>query len=234
MSAPTSEKISRRPLYAEALRSIREAILRGDIPPGTRLYELELARRLDLSRGPVREALRQLEQEGIVVSSPHLGASVVSIDAAEIEDATSIRTFLETLHSDATIERLTDADLADLAACVEQIREASRSSDAALISETDFGFHERLLRIAGSPIVQQVWRMLAGRLRMSLALSNVIYLREVGDVAETHRPVMEALEARDAAQLDTALTAHIEESRTILRRLLDSRESPPTPNGKDE
>ena len=92
MSARVDERIPRRPLYVEAVRSIRNAILRGAIPPGTRLHELELARRLDLSRGPVREALRQLEQEGIVVSSPHLGASVVSIDAADIEYA-SLRTF---------------------------------------------------------------------------------------------------------------------------------------------
>ncbi|MDP9257862.1 MAG: hypothetical protein M3Q31_15085, partial [Actinomycetota bacterium] len=78
------------------------------------------------------------------------------------------------------------------------------------------------------------WRTIAGRLRMSLAVSNVIFLREVGDVAETHRPIMEALRARSAAQLDTALAAHIEESRSILRELLESSGSAPAPSGKDE
>ena len=233
MIAPVDEKIPRRPLYVEAVRSIRNAILRGSIPPGTRLHELELARRLDLSRGPVREALRQLEQEGIVVSSPHLGASVVSIDAADIEDAISIRTFLETLHSRDTVQRITTADLADLSDCVEQMREASSSGDAALVAETDFGFHERLLGISASPIVLQAWRTLAGRLRMSLAVSNVIYLREVGDVAETHRPVLEALQTRNALQVDLALAAHIEESRSILRQLLQSNQSVPPPAGKE-
>jgi DNA-binding GntR family transcriptional regulator len=234
VSTPASAKIPRRPLYVEALRSIREDILRGAIPPGARLRELELARRLDLSRGPVREALRQLEQEGIVVSSPHLGASVVSIDAADIEDATSIRTVLETLQSEATVQRLTDADLDDLTACVDQIRAACRSGEAVVVAETDFGFHERLLRVAASPIVLQAWRILAGRLRMSLAVSNVVFLRKVGDVAETHRPIMEALQARDAQQLDTALAAHIEESRAILRQLLQSDESARAQSGKGE
>lgn len=233
MSAPASEKIPRRPLYVEALRSIRESILRGAIPPGTRLHEAELARRLDLSRGPVREALRQLEQEGIVVSSPHVGASVASIDAADIEDATSIRTFLETLHSQATVQLLTDSDLADLAGHVDQIREACRSGDAALVAETDFGFHERLLRVSASPIVLRAWRTIAGRLRMSLAVSNVVFLREVGDVAETHGPIMEALRARSAQLLDAALAAHIEESRSILRQLLPSGQSSPPQSGKD-
>jgi DNA-binding GntR family transcriptional regulator len=233
VSAPASEKIPRRPLYVEALRSIRESILRGAIPPGTRLHEAELARRLDLSRGPVREALRQLEQEGIVVSSPHVGASVASIDAADIEDATSIRTFLETLHSQATVQLLTDSDLADLAEHVDQIRQACRSGDAALVAETDFGFHERLLRVSASPIVLRAWRTIAGRLRMSLAVSNVVFLREVGDVAETHAPIMEALRARSAQELDAALAAHIEESRSILRQLLRSGQSSPPQSGKD-
>ena len=233
MSAPVSEKIPRRPLYVEALRSIREAIVRGAIPPGTRLHELELARRLDLSRGPVREALRQLEQEGIVVSSPHLGASVVSIEAADIEDATSLRTVLETMHSRDTVQRMTSSDLAELSECVEQIREACRTGDAALVAETDFGFHERLLRISASPIVLQVWRTLAGRLRMSLAVSNVVFLREVGDVAESHRPILEALQTRNPLQLDMAVAAHVEESRSILRRLLQSGQSVSPAIGKD-
>jgi DNA-binding GntR family transcriptional regulator len=181
----------------------------------------------------VREALRQLEQEGIVVSSPHLGASVVSIDAADIEDAISIRTFLETLHSRDTVQRITTADLTDLSECVEQMREASGSGDAALVAETDFGFHERLLGISASPIVLQAWRTLAGRLRMSLAVSNVIFLREVGDVAESHRPILEALQTRNALQLDLALAAHIEESRSILRQLLQSNQSVLPPAGKE-
>ncbi len=211
----------RRPLYLEALESIRAAILSGAIRPGERLREPELARQLDLSRGPVREALRQLEREGIVESKPHLGASVVSLDGAAIEDATSIRVFLETLHLTETTRRRTAADVADLSARVEVMRAAAAAADAALLADADFGFHARLLRISASPVMLQVWHSLAGQLRMSLALSDEIFLHEVGDVGESHRPIMESLQVGDASRLRKALREHVDQSRAILRRLLE-------------
>jgi len=223
----------RRPLYLEALESIRTAILSGAIRPGERLREPELARQLDLSRGPVREALRQLEREGIVESRPHLGASVVSLDGAAIEDATSIRIFLETLHLKETVRRLTDADVADLSARVQVMQAAAAAADAALLVETDFGFHERLLRISASPVMLQVWHSLAGQLRMSVALSDEIYLYEVGDVGESHRPILESLQARDVAGLRGAIREHVGQSRAILRRLLDPDQAAP-PSTREE
>lgn len=201
--------VARRPLYEEALLAIRAAILRGSFAPGERLYGPDLAGRLGLSRGPVREALNKLEQEGIVVSNPHHGSSVVRIDDAELYDAIEIREFIETLHCDRLIGSLTDDDLVALEVKVDEMREAGARGDAAALAEADYEFHERLISIGGSQLMHRVWRSIGSVLQMSLAVSDAVFLRAHGDVAREHQPILDALRARDAQLLETALREHL-------------------------
>lgn len=214
--APRVGAAARRPLYEIAADAIRSAIVRGLFAPGQRLYEPDLARELGLSRGPVREALRKLEQEGIVTSSPHLGAMVVRLDDREVQDALAIREFLETLDCARAAAVVTDEELAELDRCVERIAAASVAGDVAELAEADLAFHSVLIAVGGSGLAQRVWRSLAGLLRISLAVTNPIFVRQDGDIAENHRQVLTALRSRDAAALEQSLRAHLGNVRPLL------------------
>lgn len=218
------QQIPHRPLYKEAVNELRAAILGGVFRPGERLRESDLARQLNLSRGPVREALRQLEQEGIVTAVPHVGVSVTMLDLEEIEDVMSMREFIETFKCEKTIRNVTDDDLTELQRLVEEMKAAAAGGDGVLVSELDVRFHELLVSKSASSAVKGVWRSLAGQIRIQLSFGDPVFLREFGDVGESHRGILEALAARDARALRKALHAHVEESRLALRRLLSSAE----------
>lgn len=210
--------VARRPLYEEALSAIRTAILRGSFAPGERLYGPDLARDLGLSRGPVREALHKLEQEGIVVSSPHHGSSVVTIDDDEIRDAVALREYLETLHCDRVTAGMTDEILTELEDQVGRMSAAAQADDLAGLAENDFAFHDRLISIGRSPLLHRVWRSIAGQLQMSLAVSDPVFLKENGDIAREHEPILAALRARDPEQLEVALREHLSNVTPLLQQ----------------
>ena len=214
--------IARKPLYEEALGSIRSAILSGGFAAGERLLEPELASDLGLSRGPVREALRKLEQEGIVVSSPHQGSSVVTIEREAIDDALGLRDYLETLHCDAVVEVLTDDVIAELESAVDAMAEAARRRDTVALADADFAFHDRLMSVGRTSVVQRVWRSIAGPLRMALALTDPVYLEDDGDIVATHEPILAALRARDAQALEEAMHEHISNVGPLLDRRADA------------
>jgi DNA-binding GntR family transcriptional regulator len=207
--------LTRRTLYHEAVEELRGAILRGAFRPGERLREQELARLLGLSRGPVREAIRQLEQEGIVTAEPHVGVSVVAFAAEEIRDAFAIREFIETSSAHAMVKSLSTEERRGLFELVESMQQAATARDHTRVADLDVAFHRLLLRPA-SAVAQRVWSSLEGPIRMYLSRSDEIFFREVGDVGESHRPILEALAANDPERLRAALSAHTEESRAIV------------------
>jgi DNA-binding GntR family transcriptional regulator len=218
MSSRDIRPVNRGTLYQEAVEEIRAAVLRGAFHPGDRLEEPSLARSLDLSRGPVREALRHLEREGLVTSSPHRGAVVVSLNIAEIKDLLAIRECVETLNSDLIVARVNERDLTDLRALVQKMTDAVRAGEPSALGEAEVQFHRRLILIGSSSIVMRVWESLMTPLRLYLTVSDVAYLQQVGDVAATHVPILQALEARDPSRLREAIREHIAETYSILRQ----------------
>ncbi|MBS1868078.1 MAG: GntR family transcriptional regulator [Actinobacteria bacterium] len=218
------ELVRRRPLYEEAFLAIRTAILRGRFAPGERLYGPDIANELGLSRGPVREALHKLEQEGIVTSSPHLGSSVVTLDPAEIRDAMALREYLETLQCDALVAAVTDELLEELEQYVEQMRVAAEDGDAAALTEADYAFHDRLIGVGRSGLARRIWRSIAGQLQMALAVTDPVFVGENGDIVKEHAPILRALRRRDAAALEKALRRHLTNVGPLLQRAAAQRD----------
>jgi hypothetical protein len=181
----------------ENLRNLREKLAR-ESPEDARVYRM-VAHRRGIPVGDESAPNRAIALEDFWAYLPQ--HAYIYVPTLEIWPAASVNAKLppvtigSEMQDDGTAKtrNVKPATWLDIHRSVEQMREASGSGDAALVAETDFGFHERLLGISASPIVLQAWRTLAGRLRMSLAVSNVIFLREVGDVAESHRPILEAL-----------------------------------------
>lgn len=193
------------------LETLREAILGGVMPPGTRLRQEELATAFDTSRIPVREALRVLEYEGLVSSEPHRGFTVTSLDADEVEEIYDLRIVLETHAVRLAVPLLTDADLEELGALFQELLDAP-DDDARLAARERF--YQRLYGVTARPRLVG----LIGRLRQEVARS-LRWLR-VPHSPEHHQAFWDAVRAGDADLAAEQLASHYRKITALLRRYL--------------
>src|SRR5690242_16250003 len=145
---------------AVAADLIRQAILDGELPAGARLKEDELAERLDVSRTPVREALRRLEAEGLVVHEPKRGAAVRAYSAGELDDMYRLRALLEGYAARRAAERMTPEVLEQLRASCERFKRLTRRRRVAIrdLARENMIFHELVLLAAGDPRLADMTR----------------------------------------------------------------------------
>ncbi|MBM7783726.1 GntR family transcriptional regulator [Tenggerimyces flavus] len=194
------------------VRALRHAIEVGSLAPGDRLVERDLAERMGISRGPVREALRQLEQEGLVVSYPYRGTVVAEISAEEVEHLlVPLRLVLARFAVRHALARLTPADLSTLASLASSMRAAARVGDRAVVVETDVAFHELLLERAEQPHALQVWRTIAPRVRAYFHRDTGRY-ETLEEIADGHDELLAALRGGDLGEVEAVLARHIEET----------------------
>ncbi|QQQ78067.1 GntR family transcriptional regulator [Saccharothrix sp. 6-C] len=149
-------------LAGQAVDVLRELVLTGDIPPGTRVNEVELAQRLGISRGPLREAIRHLASEGLLVLAPHRGASVPVADKADVQALFELRTALECAAVELAASRRTEADVVRLRAVCEESRRAY-SAGERFPYRLDLAFHQALLHAARSPRIAEQVRLVQQR-----------------------------------------------------------------------
>ena len=198
----------RAPRRAAVVEALREAIMRGELEDGERLIEDRIARELQTSRGPVREALRQLEHEGFVVSYPYRGAVVLGVSDEEVQRVlVPVRLVLEQYTFPLAAEAMDDEEFAELAKEVWQMREAARTHDVARSVEADMRFHELMLARAQRPHTIQVWRSIASRIRAYFyRYGRVANLERI---AREHDELLSALQTRDRDTILRALEQHI-------------------------
>jgi DNA-binding GntR family transcriptional regulator len=190
-------------------RALRDAITSGRYQPGDRLVETELATQLGTSRGPVREALRQLENEGLVMSFPYRGTEVLGVSQEEIEQVlVPIRLTLERFAFAKALPKLTDADLDALAGLVERMRSASGAGAADELAEADIRFHELVLERSEQLHCLQVWRTLQTRVRAYFRRDAPAH-RSSDEIADQHQRLLEALASRHEQRVLAELNSHI-------------------------
>jgi len=180
----------------------------GELADGERLVEDKIARRLATSRGPVREALSQLEHEGLVVSYPYRGAVVVGVSDEEVQQVLiPIRLTLERFSFLKAVARMDENDFAELAKEVWLMREAARTNDLMGSVEADIRFHEFVLSRSGQTHTTQLWHAIAPRIRAYFWR----YGRgsDLARIAREHGELLEALQTKKTAVVARALQQHI-------------------------
>lgn len=198
-----------RSLRHRVAEILREAIITAELKPGERLLEEEISQQLGVSRGPVREALRQLEQEGLVISFPYRGCEVVGVSEAEVREVlVPIRLILERVAFRHALPRLTEEDLAELDRLVHSMREAGESGDLDRVVEADVRFHELVLDRSGQTHCAQVWRTISPRVRAYFYRRGSRH-RHLSDVADQHQKLLAAMCARDLEQVLALVEEHI-------------------------
>lgn len=207
MSKRAQARSPRHELVAEALR---EAIMSGRLEDGERLIEDKIAQELDTSRGPVREALRQLEHEGFVISYPYRGAVVLGVSDEEVQVVLiPIRLTLERFSFTKALERMTATDFAELAKEVWLMGEAANANDLFRSVEADVRFHEIVLERSGQAHTTQVWRTIAPRIRAYFFRYG--RSADLERIAVEHGELLTALQTRDPQTVSDKLEHHIKE-----------------------
>jgi DNA-binding GntR family transcriptional regulator len=196
------------PRGQQVVESLRSAIVAGRYEPGERLIETSLSEELGTSRGPVREALRQLESEGLVMSFPYRGAVVLGVSDEEVQEVLiPIRLTLERYSFVHAAERMTDADFEELGKQIWVMEQAAKAGDLEKIVEADLRFHDVVISSSGQPHTVQVWRTIFPRIRGYFLRYGRNQSFEAM-VAE-HRELLEALQTRDPEVMIRQLERHI-------------------------
>ena len=223
----TSRVLSRSLLADQVKDRLLEGILSGEYLPDSRIVETQVARELNTSQAPVREALRALEALGVVEITPFKGARVRRPARREIVEAYAVRSALESLGARLAVPRLTDADLSEFAGYCESMQIAARAGDAHGVAESDARFHARILEIADNRTLQTVWGSLEPFLRTYITL--VVPGADPQWSADLHAPILAALQRRDTDQTVEALQRHfVDAGANLARRWPDDERLPLT------
>lgn len=184
-------------LAAEVTHALRQAILTGRYRPGDHVVEVEIAQQMGVSHGPVREALRELESEDLLVIEPHRGAFVKSFTANDVREVYQFRSAIETAAVGLAIDRFTETDFDHLERLIEHMRQASEAGDLEGLIELDLEFHRVLCARCGNQRMYEAWVRLSSPIRLFLTMAVPHYLSP-HDTAESHPPIVAALRRRDA------------------------------------
>lgn len=188
---------------------LRAAIVSGRLVPGDRLKEAELSEQLGISRAPVREALRQLEHEGLVVSLPYRATEVLGISQEEIAEVlVPIRLTLETFAFRRALPLLSGDDLDALGVLVQTMRQAGAIGDLDALAEADVRFHELVIERSGQQHCLQIWRSIQPRVRAYFRRDAPIHSR-ADEIADEHEELVDVLRRGDETQLLETLRHHI-------------------------
>ncbi len=210
---------SYQPLRETVCETLREAIRNGTLEPGERLMEVQLAEELGISRTPVREAIRKLEQEGYVIMMPRRGTYVSSVSVSDIKEIFEIRSALESLSTGLAARRIEPDELEKLRALLAEIEGHIQNRDMDKIVETDIKFHGLLYRVSRNERLVAI----IGNLKEQLARFRTLSMSYPGRLQETleeHRAMVEAIAAGDVEAARDAADRHMERAEETLLKAL--------------
>ena len=213
------------PLRDVVFNTLRKAILKGELKPGERLMEIALAERLGVSRTPVREAMRKLELEGLVVMIPRRGAQVANITEKDLNDVLEVRIALENLSIENACARMTEEQLAELWKAAKDFEATMAEGNLVKLAEADVAFHEVIYKSSDNRRLNQV----LNNLREQIYRYRVEYLKDEETrnlLVKEHEEIYEAIRNRDVKLkpgerlMEIALAERLGVSRTPVREAM--------------
>ncbi len=202
-------RVRRRVPREEVKDYLIDAILRGELRADDRVVETRVAQQLSVSQGPVREALRDLELFGFVVSSPFRGTRVRHVTVEELVQVYPIRAALEGVAARSAAARVDNATLGELEAILGSMRQAAARGDSHGHTAADVAFHQAIVAASGHGLLRQFWDSM--HLATTTFIISLLAQRPLQELAERHEPVLAALRARDPQAAEHAMRRHIEE-----------------------
>ena len=210
------EPVPRRSTVEIISDELRSAIMYGSLAPGSQLGEADLAARLGVSRGPLREAMQRLVQEGLVRSEPHRGLFVIILAEEDMEDVYLARLAIERAACQMIMNRNRGEALVRLTEALQALVDAAEQRDRIAMSDADQAFHQVLVASSGSPRLERMAHTLLVEARMCLNALQEKY-PEPEDLVEEHRKLVEAINDGDEERLLRLIEEHMTDSVERLR-----------------
>ena len=188
------EKEKRSTLPGQVANQIREAIKSGKLKPGDRLIETVLAKEMNIGRNAVREAIRYIEKEGLIVTTPFKGAQVVEMSKNDLKDIYDVRNALETLALNTLAVKIDNEKTRVLDAVVKEMKAVSKKGNLKAIIDIDLKFHRTLCELSENKVLLEAWSAISNRLRAFIANGDGLYGEDTPEVTlGTHYPVFDAI-----------------------------------------
>ena len=197
------------PLRDVVFNTLRQAILRGELKPGERLMEIQLANKLGVSRTPIREAIRKLELEGLVLMIPRKGAEVAEITEKSLRDVLEVRRALEELAVQLACEKITKEEIRELERVAKEFQQVVKSSDITEIAEVDVCFHDIIYTATDNQKLIQ----LLNNLREQMYRYRVEYLKRDGvfpQLIAEHEAIIRHIENNEKEKATEVMCTHID------------------------
>ncbi len=190
--------------------TLRQAIADGKLRPGARLLEVQISRELGTSRAPLREALIQLEREGLVTRAPNRGTFVANVNEDLVHEVASLRGVLEGFAARLAVTRLQREDLDRLDTILKDMSAMARRGDFPRMVELDYQFHESIMQASGHRLLYQTWTGMDRKIRVYLSATNLMYA-DMKTVVRGHVRILDALRRRDPERAARVMADHMDE-----------------------
>jgi DNA-binding GntR family transcriptional regulator len=208
-----SSKSIRQKIYDH----LREQVLSGEIPPHEHLVEAKIAKGIGTSRTPVREALHNLELEGLIESIPRVGYVVKPINEAEVEEICEIRTAIECMAARWAMEKAPQKLIEELKRNISISEEKAAQENPKPFVELDAQFHEIIARLSGSKRLQDLGQTLR-RHMLRYRIQSIYVMDNVSRAIQGHRGILEAIKKSNIEEVNRAIKYHLEQSKKDILR----------------
>jgi len=196
------------------VEAIRTAILTGDILPGSRITEQQVKAELNVSSSPVREAFHQLEAEGLLTRSPHIGTTVTSMEIEDAKELYRIQALLQSTALQICCNRLTDADIAEAKALNDEIKKLIRGKiDVKLIRVVNYKLH---MILCGKNVYPWLTRLISGLWIMLPTQSVWLAPQRPLHIVREHEKILNAVEKKDGMRAGALMQEHLKNSQSVL------------------
>ncbi len=210
------------PLRDVVFNTLREAILRGDLKPGDRLMEIQLAEKLGVSRTPIREAIRMLENEGLAVTFPRKGATVAAMTTKDMEDVLQIREALEELAVRLACDRITEEGIESLRKNMQAFEDSIKNGNIKSIAKCDEDFHDIIFESSGNPRLVS----LLNNIREQMYRYRIEYLKDPNSypaLLQEHKAIFNGITKRSKDDVATVMRCHISNQIDCVKNMIEEQ-----------
>lgn len=215
----SAKDLRRKSLHEELTQTLRDLIIHGSLPPGVKVPEKDLCDAYSVSRTPLREALKVLASEGLVVLEPNRGARVSLITPQDLDEVFPVMGALEALAGELACLNITDKEIREMQALHDRMLGYYRDGDLENYFAANQRIHEAVLGAAKNHTLTTHYRSLSARVQRARYVANTTPTRWAQAVEE-HEEIMTHLRARDGAKLALTLRRHLENKLTAIKQYL--------------
>lgn len=203
------------PLRDVVFNTLRQAILKGELKPGERLMEIQLAQRLGVSRTPIREAIRKLELEGLVTMVPRKGAEVAKITEKSLRDVLEVRRALEELAMEIACDKVSEDIIFHLEDALDVFKKAVVSKELTSIAEADVNFHDVIYNATGNDKLI----LILNNLREQMYRYRIEYIKDYSSherLIKEHETMIDSLKNKDKEKATMTICNHIDNQEMVV------------------